>query len=60
MFLRENMFYIMRKNKHLFYFSKGTIKASTYWTIGDDLIPIVDLIQDLLPNKIQKKEWEFN
>jgi hypothetical protein len=52
MFLNENMSYIMRKNKHLFYFSKGTIGTSTYRTVGDDSIPIVDFIQDLFPNKI--------
>jgi hypothetical protein len=48
------MFDIMHKSKHPFYFSKGTTRVSTSRTIGDDLILIIDLTQDL-PKKFKKK-----
>jgi hypothetical protein len=55
MSLNENMSDIMHKGKHFFYFLKKTTRFSTSQIIGDDLIHIVDVIQDLLPKKIQKK-----
>jgi hypothetical protein len=60
MFLSENMSYIMRKNKHPFYFSEGITRASTSQIVGNDSIPIIDLVQNLRPKKNWKKEWEFN
>jgi hypothetical protein len=54
------MFDIMHKGKHLFHFSEGTTRASTFRTIGDDLVHVVDLIQNLPPKKIWKKIWELN
>ncbi len=51
---------IMHKGKHFFIFLERTTRASTSQTIGDNLIFIVDLTQDLFPKKIRKKKWEFN
>jgi hypothetical protein len=51
MSLGENISDIICKNKHTFHFSKGITRASPSRTIGDELIIIVDLTQNLPPKK---------
>ncbi len=60
MYLVENMFNIVCKDKCLAHFFQGNVIASTSKTIGNDLVPIIELIQDLLPKKNRKKKWELN
>ncbi len=50
----------MHKGKHPFHFSEGTPRVLTFGTIGNDLVHVVDLTQNLPPKKIWKKVWEFN
>jgi len=47
---------IIRKDKCPTHFLQGNAGASTSKTIGNDLVPIIDLTQDLLPKKIWKKK----
>ncbi len=56
----ENMSNIMHKDKHPFHFLEGIARALTFGTIGNDLVHVVDLIQNLPLKKIWKKVWEFN
>jgi hypothetical protein len=57
MYLVENMFNIVCKDKCLAHFFQGNVIASTSKTIGNDLVPIIELIQDLL---LKKKKRELN
>jgi hypothetical protein len=50
----------MHKDKHPFHFLEGIARALTFGTIGNDLVHVVDLIQNLPLKKIWKKVWEFN
>lgn len=56
----ENMFDIICKSKCTFHFLKGIARASTFKTIRDESIIIIDLTQNLTPKQTWKKEWEFN
>lgn len=60
MSLVENMSDIVHTNKCLTHFLQGNAGASTSKTIGNDLVPIIDLTQDLPPKKILEKKWELN
>jgi hypothetical protein len=54
------MFDIMHKGKHPFHFLEGTARALTFGIIGNDLVHVVDLTQNLPSKKIWKFFWEFN
>jgi hypothetical protein len=51
MSLGENMSDLICKSKGTFHFLKGIARASTFKTIGDESILIVDFTQNLPPKK---------